>query len=1371
VRPPASAQFSTMRSVAIFVLSFGILLGSVSASPLPILLTASTLDETTRPLPEVRAELRRVLDLYHRGRIELGLEPEPPAVAQAQSDATGEVRLEVPEPGLYELCLSAPGRVPIRLALTPLIAPTDLGLLMLPPAEEFTVRVLGSGGQPLAGARVSLVSEALTPRQDRLDVMPAERRARTDARGQATLVRMPGEEVTVVVASPDGMWVRKPVPAGTPVVVSLPAGRRWSATLKDHEGKPAAGVIAWRQGTPLGISDAAGVLALSLPTAKQIESLLFVAQDGRRIEPTAPSRPGFLPLGDSAPAVPPHTLPPALRLGGRVTTADGKPLARALVWDLNDPGHTTRTGADGRWELAVRRGFGGRLGVAAGAPGWATAEVRQDSEHAGFDLVLSAPATLEGRVVDRAGVPVAQAEVVCEPIAGGPGVAPRYARTAVDGTFQLVALVPDTAGRVTARLPQRASAHADLAPMASGATRRGLELTLELHRRAIGLVVGRDGKPVAGARVRLGSSTESDLRMISFDPNVEAQARRADSDRTGRFTVVDVVPGQYDLTVRATGKVEAAVRGLEIAAGTGDVDLGTVRLDDTVELKGRIETAAGEPVAGAEIQTRRQRPGRMTIDRTGRDTEPLISGPDGQFLIPDLEPSGTYTLQVSAAGYAPATAEALTVPRAEPVVVTLIPGARVRGYVRNEEGKPVAEAEVEIDNGERGLSAMPLRRERPPSARTDAEGAFELQDLQAGSLTLRARAQGYAASDPKGVELAAGQEVSDLVIVLSVGATLVGRVLGPDGEPRAAANVRLRPAGLTLGAASGPRVQTDRDGRFELVGVPLGDQTFLAEAEGLLPATRTLTVQGGRNLLDFELAAGLEISGRVLGPQGEALGIGELEVSRQQPGLSRTEFLSLEPDGTFHVRGLVAGDYEVRVLTEVGVAKAQVTVGPASVVGLVLQVVRGATLRGTITGLDFDTLGKTQVLAFHNTGGFLHGKVDFKGNYQIDSLTPGSWNLMVSAEGRRQTKVVEISAEQPEVVVDVAFEDGLTLSVQVLRGGKPVPGLRMFVSGPTAGGSQATTDAEGWARATGLVAGRVSLTFLDPTSGFSHREEVDLEESREHIIDLGSRTVEGRVTTSDGDPLPGAAVRLETVGEGPSGAVLPGTEAFSAHTTDAGGFRFTAVPARRFRVVATKAGYAQAEAPCDLTDSSAEGLELQLAPSRGLTLLLRFGAAPVSPDWNVSVSAVGPEGDTVYRHVAQPDERGRLRLETLPTGSWTLLVHHTSTLIARVPVVSPGPSVTVRLEPGANLEVQVPSRSTERGVKVTLFDAQGQPVEGLLAAWGSELTKQWPLQWGQVEIYGLPGGRYTVRVEAADGEVLSGTAEVAPGSRAVVVIP
>ncbi|MDX1997810.1 MAG: carboxypeptidase-like regulatory domain-containing protein [Thermoanaerobaculia bacterium] len=1360
-----------MRIVATFVLAFGALLGPASASPPPLLLTAATLDETTRPLPEVRAELRGVVDLYRRGRIELGLEAEPPAVAEARSDAAGELRLEVPEPGVYELHLSAPGRVPIRIALTPLTAPTDLGLLMLPPAEELTVRVLGPAGQPVAGARVALVSEAPTPRQDRLDVRLAERRARTDARGQATLPRMPGEDVAVWVAGPDGMGVRKPASEGTPVVVSLPTGSRWTATLKDHEGKPAAGVIAWRQSTPLGISNAAGVLALSLPTAKQSESLLFVAPEGRRIEPPAPVRPGVVQLGVSTSPAAPHTLPPVLRLAGRVSTPDGKPLPKALVWDLYDPGHLTHTGPDGRWELVVRRGFGGRLGVAAGALGWSTAEVRHDSEHAGFDVVLSAPAALAGRVVDRSGSPVAQAEVACEPTAGALGVTTRFGRTAADGSFQLAAIFPATAGRVTARLPQRASAQVELAPVAPGATRSGVELTLELHRRAIGRVVDRDGKSVAGARVRLGSSTESDLRLVSFDAGIEALARQADSDQSGRFTVVDVAPGQYDLTVRASGKVEAAVRGLEISPGTGDVDLGTVRLDDTVELKGRVETAGGEAVAGAEIQTRRQRPGRLVSDRPGRDAEPLISGPNGQFVISDLESSGTYTLEVSATGYAPATVEALTVPRAEPVVVTLTPGARVRGSVRNEEGQPVADAEVAIESSERGISAMLLRRERPPSARTDAEGAFDLEDLKAGSLTLKARAQGYAESDPKGLELTAGQVVTDVVIVLPPGATVAGRVLGPDGEPRAAAAISLRSSGLAFGSPSGPRAQSDRDGRFELVGVPLGDQTFLAEAEDLLPATRSVTVQAGRNSLDFELEAGLEISGRVLGPQGEALGTGELEVSRQQPGLSRTEFRPLEADGSFHLRGLVAGDYEVRVLTELGVATAQVTVGPASVVGLVLQVVRGVTVRGRITGLDFDTLGKTQVLAFLGTGGFLQGKVDFKGHYRIESLTPGSWNLMVSAEGRRQTKVVDISAELTEVVLDIAFEDGLTLSVQVQRGGKPVPGLRMFASGAKAGGSQATTDAEGWARATGLEAGRVSLTFLDPTGGFTHREEVELEESREHIIDLGSRTVEGRVTTSDGDPLPGAAVRLEAVGEGPSGTVLPGMEAFSTHTTDAGGFRLTAVPARRFRVVATKSGYAQAEAPCDLTEASAEGLELQLAASRGLTLLLQFGADPVPPEWYVAVSAVGPGGDTAYRHVAQPDDRGRLRLETLPTGSWTLLVSHTSTLIARVPVVSPGPSVTVRLEPGASLEVQVPSRKEERSVKVTLLDASGQPVEGLAAAWSGELTKTWPLQWGSTEIFGLPGGRYTVRVETAEGEVLSGTAEVAPGSRAVVVIP
>lgn len=108
------------------------------------------------------------------------------------------------------------------------------------------------------------------------------------------------------------------------------------------------------------------------------------------------------------------TLTRGVRLRGRVTGADGKPVAGATVstqetyYVVNDFHPTNKTDADGRYRLAALRP--GPITVTVFAKGHGPALARTDLKPgATLDVQLPEPRKMEGQVVDGDGAPIASA--------------------------------------------------------------------------------------------------------------------------------------------------------------------------------------------------------------------------------------------------------------------------------------------------------------------------------------------------------------------------------------------------------------------------------------------------------------------------------------------------------------------------------------------------------------------------------------------------------------------------------------------------------------------------------------------------------------------------------------------------------------------------------------------------------------------------------------------------------------------------------------------------------------------------------------------------------------------------------------------------
>jgi hypothetical protein len=421
---------------------------------------------------------------------------------------------------------------------------------------------------------------------------------------------------------------------------------------------------------------------------------------------------------------------------------------------------------------------------------------------------------------------------------------PLLAETDREGRF-LCAALPPGAYRVTAAAAgylQRATPIVTIvaAGLASGpAAGAPPSTTVELVRgaRLAGRVVDAHGGGAAGAQVRCVASGVEDLSVQTGPllPAAEAAAlppgagralgatRFARTDREGRFTIPDLIPGRYRVDVAYPGAEPLRSDELTLAPGQRG-DIGTLQLRAGIALAGRVVDEGGIPIEAA----------RVAIDPTGQP-----DGTSGQTTLTDG--AGNFALALRAGSYrvsarAPGRGVAQTVvsvgPTAPaPVQLRLARAeARLEGMVRDSEGRPLARARLVV----RGAEADPVAG----GAVTDAGGHFSVGALPAGDVRVEITHPDYPTTT-----LAA---VTDAFAMLTV--PFPGAVSG---------EVRARITGAVVGRgrveAIGPggvetRAELRRAGTFRLTRLVPGRWRLTVTAPGYRVTQQELEVPASTTL-------------------------------------------------------------------------------------------------------------------------------------------------------------------------------------------------------------------------------------------------------------------------------------------------------------------------------------------------------------------------------------------------------------------------------------------------------------------------------------------------------------------------------------------
>ncbi|MCC7397363.1 MAG: carboxypeptidase regulatory-like domain-containing protein [Planctomycetes bacterium] len=502
---------------------------------------------------------------------------------------------------------------------------------------------------------------------------------------------------------------------------------------------------------------------------------------------------------------------------------------------------------------------------------------------------------------------------------------------------------------------------------------------------AVRVLVGgeHDERPAAHVEVAL---------LVADDDRTHAATRSTDAAGNAEF----VVQGGHG---RLAQVVTAIGANATVPMAGGQTATVTLRARPRAIVEGRVVDAGGQGIGGADLlllpwtDPTANPPRPWRVGRTAADGSFLLTLAAGGrlgALHADYAASPMHLVRAAAAGAAPVRCD---------LVLTLLAAARsLRGTVVDATGAPVAAAELQFRSLGQAAAGAELPA-APRRLRSDASGAFVVDNLAAGPIEFAARAQGHGRT--RGAVTIPAGAAADLIVRLPPPSNLAGTVPTAAGEPVAGVLVTAGEPG----AFDSATVPTRADGSYLLVDLAPGP----TELRASLPnrsrplATTTLVLAAGTtNTWHPVLAVGKptpELRGEVVDHNGSPLAGWTVEMRTRPRQRADTDaegrFAFPQPPGPVDLRVFAPqGDrtgFAAAVRREVPPADpVRISIDPRQ---------RRAELRGRVTNLSQETIA-ADIECWHvERAEWVTFRTADDGSFVVRGVPDGTLDVTVRATG------------------------------------------------------------------------------------------------------------------------------------------------------------------------------------------------------------------------------------------------------------------------------------------------------------------------------------------------------------------------------------
>jgi hypothetical protein len=355
---------------------------------------------------------------------------------------------------------------------------------------------------------------------------------------------------------------------------------------------------------------------------------------------------------------------------------------------------------------------------------------------------------------------------------------------------------------------------------------------------------------------------------------------------------------------------------------------------------------------------------------------------------------------------------------------------------------------------------------------------------------------------------------------------------------------------------------------------------------------------------------------------------------------------------------------------------------------------------------------------------------------------------------------VEVADGQTATVELLSAE--IRVSGRVTRGGQPVPGIRVQLSGQQSMRVMFVTDGRGRGGAGGAAEpgvtredgsyettvdqpgpARASLASQDGRTTYPGRE-VQIPDVEAHVLDLTlpAATVRGSVVDPEGRPLEAQLMASEKDTRGGPGA--------SARSGPDGRFELGLEPGE-WGLTARVQGYSAAPLPLSVSESGLDDVRLVLSPGRPLR-----GRVVDVNGRGVVGATVGIRAPGVLQPFVESGPDGRFEIASVPDAELTLSAWTALGAFALRAAVRPSDEeVVLRLRPGARLRARVVG---EDGAPVASAFVAPRFAGGAMIQMAQPATTD---SAGLVELR-VPAGLGPIEVFASAGPTGTGSITLAP---------